>query len=66
MAQGGTPNEPPKDLTLEQVASVLNVHVQTVRKLVTSGALKGYKVTERDWRVTQKELDKYRGLAPPG
>jgi excisionase family DNA binding protein len=45
-------------LSLEEVAYRLNVSVQTVRRLIDSGQLKGVKVG-RQWRVRQEDLDAY-------
>ena len=45
-------------LSLEEVAYRLNVSVQTVRRLIDSGQLKGVKVG-RQWRVRREDLDAY-------
>lgn len=45
-------------LSLEEVAYRLNVSVQTVRRLIESGQLRGVKVGKQ-WRVRQEDLDDY-------
>ena len=45
-------------LSLEEVAYRLNVSVQTVRRLIDSGQLRGVKVGKQ-WRVRQEDLDDY-------
>jgi excisionase family DNA binding protein len=45
-------------LSLEEVAYRLGVSVQTVRRLIENGELKGVRVG-RQWRVRQEDLDDY-------
>jgi excisionase family DNA binding protein len=44
--------------TIEQAAEYLQVHTQTVYKLVRSGGIPAAKVG-RDWRIHKDTLDKY-------
>ena len=56
--------EPKKLLTVEDVARVLDVQPQTVRGLISSGELKGFKISPGDatyapWRVTAAALKNF-------
>jgi len=47
-------------LTLLEVAKILHVHVNTVRRLVFSGRLPAVRVSERgDLRIRSGDLDKF-------
>lgn len=46
--------------TVEQVADILHVTAQTVRKLIKSGALKAFKVGSQ-FRIRKEDLDRYMG-----
>ncbi|MCL5432353.1 MAG: MerR family transcriptional regulator [Patescibacteria group bacterium] len=49
----------PKLLTIRQVAEVLNVHVETLRRWDKSGKLKAIRVNERgDRRYKPEDLEK--------
>ena len=45
-------------LSLEEVAYRLNVSVQTVRRLILNGELRGVKVGKQ-WRVRPEDLEDY-------
>lgn len=45
-------------LTLEEVAEILRVSVQTVSRLIEDGELKAAKIRGQ-WRVRRKDLDDY-------
>lgn len=49
------------DYTVKEIARILKIAVASVRKLMRSGDLKHYKISERGTRVTQKQLDEFRG-----
>lgn len=46
-------------LTANQVAERLNMHVYTVRELLRSGDLMGYKIRNRRWRVKASDVEKF-------
>ena len=48
------------DLTVEEVATELALHYETVRRFVQRGRIPGYKAGVRQWRVTRKALDAYK------
>jgi putative molybdopterin biosynthesis protein len=48
-----------RDLTPEQVADILQIHIQTVYDLLRSGELDGYKIG-RHWRIEQAALKEYK------
>jgi excisionase family DNA binding protein len=59
-AGGRTPGIEPRLLTLEDVATYLNVSASQAYALVRSGELPGIKLGGRGvWRVDRKELDAY-------
>ena len=43
---------------VDELCEILRVHFHTIRKLLISKELKGFKVG-REWRVTQKDLEEY-------
>ena len=47
------------DLTVEQVATQTNRAPSTIRGWLIDGDLRGYKLNERDWRITQVALREY-------
>jgi len=47
------------DLTVEDVASAVRRAPSTIRRWLISGALRGYKLNRRDWRVTRAALEEY-------
>ena len=48
-----------RDLTVEEVADETNRAPSTVRGWLISGALRGYKLNDRDWRVPRAALREY-------
>ncbi len=57
------------DLTVSQVAAELGLHYDTVRRLLISGHLPGYKADRKQWRVTRAALDSFKssgGVKPVG
>jgi len=44
--------------TVEEVAQKLKLHTDTVKRLLRTGQLTGYKIL-REWRVKQSDLDKF-------
>lgn len=44
--------------TLEQMCEILQVHYQTVLKLLRSRKLQGFKMG-REWRITKRDLEIY-------
>lgn len=50
---------PDQDYTIDDIARILQIHRKTAERLVTSGALEGYKIG-RVHRVTHEALDKFR------
>lgn len=54
-----TKKEMPKLLTIKQVAEILNVHVETLRRWDKRGKLKAIRVNERgDRRYRPKDIEK--------
>ena len=51
-------------LTVEQAAERLQMHVDTVRRLLREGRLPGRKVGVRTWRISAAALQKYMEGAP--
>ena len=51
--------EPLGDLTVQQVADATGRALSTVRGWLSSGALRGYKINSRDWRVPRAALKAY-------
>ena len=49
----------PRDLTVEEVADQTSRAPSTVRGWLISGALPGYKLNDRDWRVPCAALREY-------
>lgn len=57
------------DLTVQEVADDLGLAYDTVRRLLMSGYLPGYKADLRQWRVTRQALDEFKatgGVRPQG
>jgi len=48
-----------KYLTPEQIASLLQVNVVTVRRWLKSGRLKGYHLGRKLWRVSSSQLEEF-------
>lgn len=58
-----------KDLTVRDVADELSLHIDTVKRLLRSGVLTGYKADLKSWRVTRASLDAFKasgGARPQG
>jgi excisionase family DNA binding protein len=53
----------PSILSTNQVRTLLGVHINTVKKMITEGELPAYKVG-RAYRVNKIDLMKYMGLYP--
>lgn len=63
--------EPPVDVTVAQIAQLFGRSPSTVRQWLESGALEGYKLFGREWRVPSGALAAFQrrqrtGSAPPG
>jgi excisionase family DNA binding protein len=52
-------SEPPRDLTIGQVAEHFRRAPSTVRGWLFRGDLRGYKLNGRDWRVPRSALAEY-------
>ena len=52
----------PKDLTLKEVAKIVGVCTETLRRMARKGKLKGCFKIGGSWRVTRKALDVLRKL----
>lgn len=53
-------------LTTRQVADMLNVHINTVRRWNNQGVLKAYRVSSRrDRRFRQSDIDDFLSKEPP-
>ena len=67
---GGSQSFPMADLTVEQVAHILNRKPSTVRGWCNSGQLSAYRLNGREYRVTSQSLESYqsgqRGGQPRG
>lgn len=50
---------PGRDLTVEEVATEVGRAPVTVRGWLVAGALRGYKLNHRDWRVPRSALREY-------
>lgn len=50
----------PSDLSVPEVAEELNLHPDTVRRLLKSGYLPGYKADLKQWRVMRESLDAFK------
>lgn len=47
-------------LTVEEIADRLKVHIESVRRWLRDGKLKGYRINRRvGWRVPVSELDRF-------
>jgi excisionase family DNA binding protein len=45
--------------TLQEIADMLKMHIETVRELVRRKELAAYKVGRRDYRVKKSDFDKF-------
>ena len=52
------------DLKVAEVAEVLRVHPETVRRWLNSGKLKGYRLggTSVGWRIPASEIERLKGM----
>jgi excisionase family DNA binding protein len=48
-----------KFYTLQQVADMLQMHIETVRELVRNKELIAYKINRRDYRVSKADLEEF-------
>lgn len=48
------------DLTVKEVAAELGLVENTVRRLLSSGAMPGYRADQKSWRVTREQLDGFK------
>jgi excisionase family DNA binding protein len=49
-----------EQLTTSQVATLLGVSDETIRKWIAAGKLPGYRITDDSWyRVNRRELEEY-------
>lgn len=46
-------------LTVEQVATLLQIHPESVRKLARAGRLRGSKLGTSGWRFTEDQIQAY-------
>lgn len=56
-------------MTVRQVAEEIGIAELTVRRLLKSGELHGYKAGFKSWRITREELDRFKasgGVRRPG
>lgn len=54
----------PRVYDVNEIASILNVHRETVLRQLRNGKLKGFKVGY-DWRVTEDQLLEYMNHTKP-
>lgn len=60
-------NEVNSMLTISEVAQMLNVHINTVRRWSNQGALKAYRIGSRgDRRFRQEDIDSFFAKAGKG
>ncbi len=48
------------DLSVKEVATELGLAIDTVQRLLRSGALPGYRANLKSWRVTRQQLDGFK------
>ena len=49
-----------EQLTTAQVAQILGVSDQTIRRWIANGSMPGYRITDESWyRVDRRELEKF-------
>lgn len=51
-----------KDMKVSQVAKLLNTSPKKVYYMIETGALKSYKLGKKSFRITEKELNRVRGI----
>lgn len=49
-------SQPEKFFTPEQISSLLQVNIVTVRRWLNSGRLQGYHLGKKIWRISQSQL----------
>ncbi len=57
------------DLTVKEVAAELGLAIDTVQRLLRSGAMPGYRADLKSWRVTREQLNAFKasgGVKPQG
>lgn len=59
-------DQPPGDLTVEEVAEHFKRSPSTVRGWLGRGELEGYKLNRKSWRVTRMALREYEQLQREG
>ena len=59
LEEDGTPATPTRDLTVEEVAEDTGRAPSTVRGWLIAGALRGFKLNNRDWRIPRPALRDY-------
>ncbi len=47
-----------KSISINEAAEALSVHHATIRRRITSGDLKAFKIG-RIWRIREKDIDKF-------
>jgi len=52
-------------LTVDQVAEILQLNTQTVRRMLAAGTLPGKKLGAREWRIARAKLDAFMGSESP-
>jgi len=58
-----------RDLAVKEVAAELGLAIDTVQRLLRSGAMPGYRADQKSWRVTRQQLDAFKaagGVKPQG
>lgn len=46
-------------LTPEEVATKLQVHIDTIRRWLRTGELSGMKIGKRQWRIRKTDIERY-------
>jgi excisionase family DNA binding protein len=46
-------------LTPEEVATKLQVHIDTIRRWLRTGELPGMKIGKRQWRIRKTDIERY-------
>ena len=62
--EGGVPATPTRDLTTKEVAHETHRAPSTVRGWCISGALRGFKLNNRDWRIPRPACGSTSWLRP--
>jgi excisionase family DNA binding protein len=48
------------DLTIQQCAEILGYHKESVRRAIRERRLQAYRPGRRDWRVPQREIERFQ------